>query len=216
MAARPQYTPEQRNFLAMAFERHKTTKYRKIQLVQQKFPEARLPGKSTIHYIWKKQNKFFACHNLNSKQSAGDTFSGRSRSAWTPVNIEAVKALLDTDAKKEADDPNISTCRKNELGITPSSFCRIVKELKYHCYKMDVSQKLNEGDNERRLQFVLNNLTDADLNNCAFSDEATFFLDGEVNTQNIRRYTNKKVHREDQGGKPAQFRHTKSLSILRK
>lgn len=217
MAARPQYTPEQRNFLAMAFERHKTTKYRKIQLVQQeftqKFPEARLPGKTTIHYIWKKQNKFFTYHNLNSKQSAGDTFSGRSRSARTPENIEAVKALLDADAKKEADDPNINTCRKNELGITPSAFCRIVKELKYHCYKMDVSQKLNEGDNERRLQFanfVLNNLTDADLNNCAFSDEATFSLDGEVNTQNIRRYAEKKVHREDQGGKPAQFRHTKS------
>ena len=79
---------------------------------------------------------FFTCHNLNSKQSAGNIFSG---SAWTPANIEAVKALLDADAKKEADDPNINTCRKNELGITPSSFCRIVKELKYHCYKMDVS-----------------------------------------------------------------------------
>ena len=43
-----------------------------------------------------------------------------------------------------------------------------------------------------------------------FSDEATFSLDGEVNTQNIRRYAEKKVRGEDRGGKPEKFRHTKS------
>ena len=121
--------------------------------------------------------------------------------------------MIEADAEKEADDPAINTCRKNELGLTPSTFCRIVKELKFHCYKMEVSQKLKDQDYKKRLQFanfVVNELTAADLSNCVFSDEATFSLDSEVNTKNIRRYAEKKVRGEDRGGKPEKFRHTKS------
>ena len=46
--------------------------------------------------------------------------------------------------------------------------------------------------------------------NVAYSDEATFSLDGEINTQNVRRYAPKKQAGLVNSGKPKQFRHTKS------
>ena len=70
---------------------------------------------------------------------------------------------------------------------------------------------LQETDLERRLRFanhVLNNMDEADLMNTAFSDDATFTMDGMVNSQNVRRYAKRKTRGVEQGGRPANFRHT--------
>ena len=72
-------------------------------------------------------------------------------------------------------------------------------------------QELIESDYGRRISFaehVLNRLNRARLLNTAFSDEATFTLDGMVNSQNVRKYCLKKTRGEEEGGRPEQFRHT--------
>jgi hypothetical protein len=75
------------------------------------------------------------------------------------------------------------------------------------------SHALKETDLDRRLRFanhVLNNMSEADLINTAFSDEASFTLDGMVNSQNVRRYAKRKTRGVEEGGRPANFRHTHS------
>ena len=54
------------------------------------------------------------------------------------------------------------------------------------------------------------NLSITEKRNVAYSDEATFSLDGEVNTQNVRSHALKKQYGVNLGGKPSQFRHTTS------
>ena len=124
-----------------------------------------------------------ADHNLNSKSSPCDTHFGR-----TPENIAAVKAVLDADADKPADDPGINTCRRNILGLNPSTWSRIAtKDLSYHSYKMERSQGLKPEDLPRRMRFAdtFVNLSRREMANIVYSDDATISLDGEVN---IRRY----------------------------
>ena len=212
-----QFTPEQRNLLCLAYERHKG-KARGTMNVQEefrlKYPESKVPLQSTIYRIWQKQNRVFTVHNLNSKSSPGETFSGRPRSAITPENIQAVQDMLDRDCEKEYDDPSINSCRRNELGIDRSTMSRIIKQhLHYHCYKMIKCQALLDTDLDRRRRFatyILNNLTEEDMLNTAFSDEATFTMDGMINSQNVRRYAPKKVRGGDEGGRPKNFRYKTS------
>ena len=64
------------------------------------------------------------------------------------------------------------------------------KDLSYHGYKMERSQGLKPEDLPRRMRFsdTFVNLSRREMANIAYSDEATFSLDGEVN---IRRYAPK-------------------------
>ena len=55
---RPQFTMEQRNFLALEYHKHKGTRNFKDQLLadfQAKFPGVRVPGKNIMAKILKKQ-----------------------------------------------------------------------------------------------------------------------------------------------------------------
>lgn len=211
-----QYSPEERNCLVMAYQQHRGTHncFKKVTAIfSTKFPNTRVPIKCSIIKMWKKQQSKFTVHNLNSSVSPGDSHSGRKRTARSAHNIAAVKAVLDADAEKAADDPSINSCRRNVLGLNPSTWCRIAnKDLQYHSYKLEQSHHLQPQDLPRRVSFAWHyiNLSQADKNNVAYSDEATFSLDGEVNTQNIRRYAPRKEYGVDRGGKPEQFRHTKS------
>ena len=90
-----------------------------------------------------------------------------------------MKALLNGDSERDFDDPTIHNCRKNE----------------------------NPG--LQFANFVVKEMTEADLNNALLSDEATFSLDVTDNSQNIRRYAEKKVMAEDIEGKLSEFCHTK-------
>ena len=134
-----QYTPEERNFMMMAYQNHrgKASCIMKVQeKFRDKFPNSRVPPQKTINQIWKKQNTAFTVHNLNSKTSPGDSHSGRKRSAITPESIQAVQDMLDRDCEKENDDPNIHSCRRNELGLSAATMSRIINHhLNYHCYK---------------------------------------------------------------------------------
>ena len=135
-----QYTPEQRNFLVMAYEKAKGTKYFFQAIITQflqKYPDSpQVPTFRAIRDMARKQNTFFTLHNLNSKLSPGPTHSGAPRTVRTEENLEAVKVTLEGDILKDPDDPDINTCRKNYHGISKSLFNRITKDLGFIPYKI--------------------------------------------------------------------------------
>ena len=146
-----QFTPEERNAICMAYQRYKGTKeaYRLvIQEFSGQFPQARVPNNSTVIRIWSKQQQHFTVHNLNnSMKSPRDSFSGRKRAARSEVKIAAVKAVLDGDSVKPADDPTISSCRRNTLGMNATAWHRIAtKDLQYHSYKARIRQEVERLD----------------------------------------------------------------------
>ena len=81
-----------------------------------------------------------------------------------------------------------------------------------HCYKLEMSCDMKLEDLLMRMNFAQHviNLSLTKQKNVAHSDEATFTLDGEVNARNIWHYAPKKEYGGDVGGKPEQFRHTKT------
>lgn len=101
-------------------------------------------------------------------------------------------------------DPTSSTRKLAEIsGIPRSSLQRILKQHKYHPYKIHLVQELNEDDPDRRIQFC-EEMSERSLNNpnflysTCFSDECTFFLNGHVNRHNCRYWSdsNPRIMRE--------------------
>lgn len=85
------------------------------------------------------------------------------------------------------------------LDISKSSVKNILKNAKYHPYKIRLIHELNEDDYDRRLQFCENmqercNEDPFFCRNILFSDEATFFLNGSVNRQNCRYWSKENTH----------------------
>lgn len=82
-----------------------------------------------------------------------------------------------------------------DLGIGKSSVANIFKKVKYHPYKVRLIHELSEDEFDRRTEFCeymmnQNNFTD----NVLFSDEATFYLNGHVNRQNTRYWSDENPH----------------------
>ena len=133
MPPRPQFTRDERNFLAFEYHKHKGTRCFRDKVLDAfvaKFPGARRPSINQMRDVWKKQFKNGTVNNCNSKSSPGETHSGRPKTARSPPNIQAVKDKCDRDAQKVMGDANVSpvsSSRRNGLAITKSSFSRIVK-----------------------------------------------------------------------------------------
>ena len=108
----------------------------------------------------------------------------------------------------------VSSSRRNTLGIPKSSWSRGAKELRYHPFKPIARQQLLPEDFPRRLHFCnwIITLTDQDLMQFLFSDEANFQLCGKINSQNVRRYAPTKKSDPVNGGRPAHFIEEKSKS----
>ncbi|KAF2346462.1 hypothetical protein FHG87_022782 [Trinorchestia longiramus] len=89
-----------------------------------------------------------------------------------------------------ADRPTTSTRKRStQLTMSRKSLQRILKEdLKYHPYKIPLTQELQLTDYQKRLDFAQNVLQLADdenfITNLIMTDEAHFHLNGEVNKQN--------------------------------
>lgn len=85
------------------------------------------------------------------------------------------------------------------LDIAKASVLNILHRNQYHPYKMQVVQELSDGDFDRRLEFCerLQNMCNNDpylVKNIVFSDESTFYLNGNVNTQNYRYWSDTNPH----------------------
>lgn len=110
---------------------------------------------------------------------------GRPRTVRTDVSIQAVSISV-------ADRPTTSTRKRStQLTMSRRSLQRILKEdLKYHPYKIQLTQELQLTDYQKRLDFAQTFLLLADaenfIANLIMTDEAHFYLNGDVNKQNCR------------------------------
>ena len=111
---------------------------------------------------------------------------GSVKTVRTPQNIDAVRPSLERS-------PRRSTVRHSKtLGLSESSVRRILHlDLHFHPYKIQVVQKLEEGDEAKRLVFSQQmldfiNRNKEVFNNLITSDEAHFHLTGLVNNHNCR------------------------------
>lgn len=110
--------------------------------------------------------------------------SGRPSTA-TGDNSEAI--VLES----VAEDPTTSTRRlSDEVNVSQSSVCRILKNNNFHPYKPLYSQFICDGDSDRRAQFceqMLSKFTrdPAFVRKITFSDECVFNLAGNVNKHNV-------------------------------
>ncbi|KAF2360319.1 Protein of unknown function DUF4817 [Trinorchestia longiramus] len=110
---------------------------------------------------------------------------GKPRTVRTYVSIQAVSESV-------ADRPTTSTRKRfTQLKMSRRYLPRILKEdLKYHPYKIQLTQELQLMDYQKRLDFAQKVLQLADdenfITNLIMTDEAHFHLNGEVNKQNCR------------------------------
>ncbi|KAJ8962552.1 hypothetical protein NQ318_000944 [Aromia moschata] len=86
-----------------------------------------------------------------------------------------------------------------DLNIGKSSVSNIFKKVKYHPYRVRLIHELAEDDFDRRTEFCEymmdhNNQNNGFIANILFSDEATFFLNGHVNRQNTRYWSQENPH----------------------
>ena len=122
-----------------------------------------------------------ANNKVNMSLNLNKGNSGRRRTIRTAENIDAVRELLQQD-------PHASALR-NPIQTSCSSFNRITKhDIKWHPYRIHVRHELLPGDFARRLRFSLwlNERCRREnfLANLLIGDEASFVMNGEVNTQN--------------------------------
>ena len=86
-----------------------------------------------------------------------------------------------------------------ELGLSKNTIHRILRERKLKPYKIQILQKINDEDKDRRLEFAEEQLEvmtriDDYLDLVIFSDECIFCLDGRVNKQNCRYWSDENPH----------------------
>jgi transposase len=98
---------------------------------------------------------------------------------------EVIKAFTD------APNSSIRSVSRNVEMPSKSSIQRILKDAKFHPYRLQLCQKLRPQDWQRRVDHALTQLARMTvdlsfLQNLQFSDEAHFHLDGTVNRQNFR------------------------------
>ena len=120
----------------------------------------------------------------------------KGNQARTSRNEENFKKV--EDHFKE--NPHSSTRRASLiLDVSQSSVVRILKNIKWHPYKVQVIQKLSAEDLAKRSQFAHEELARIENNsmhlaNLMFSDGAHFHLDGAVNRHNHRYWAPKNPH----------------------
>ena len=115
--------------------------------------------------------------------------SGRKRTGRSQDNIDAVQEEL-------INNPDDITCRINNLGLRSATFNRIVRiDLKWHLYKIQRRHQLLAADYQRRRQFsewfLQQNRAPQFLPNLVIGDEAGFWMNGRVSSQNVRKYAPK-------------------------
>lgn len=98
------------------------------------------------------------------------------------------------------ENPHISSRQiATENSLSKSTVLRYLKKNKFHPYKINLVHELNEEDFDRRMEFceVMMERCNNDpqfVEHVAFSDEASFYLNGTVNRQNCRYWSDTNPH----------------------
>ena len=136
-----QLTTDQRVFVVTKFLESKSLQETQLAFAEA-FPDREPPAKKTI---WKNVQKSRE-HGTSLNRNKGH--SGRRRTVRTEDTIAAVQRHLQ-------EHPRGTSCRRNGLGLSHSSFNRIAKlDLHLHPYRMHVRHQLQAADFGRRLNFA--------------------------------------------------------------
>jgi len=98
------------------------------------------------------------------------------------------------------EDPHRSTADISDmLTLTQTSVKRILRKNKFHPYRLQLSQALNEQDFENRINFCNWGLARIQeqarfFNSVLFTDEASFHNNGNVNRHNLHYYNDANPH----------------------
>lgn len=146
------------------------------------------PGRRVgSQYVLQLLNKFMETGSVGNKK----------HEPQRPIRNEAVEVAVLGHLQMD----NTQSIRKvaEASGVSRSSVHRILKAHKFHPYKFKLVHELNEDDPDRRLEFCeifseqLNGNANLLYNTC-FSDESTFYLNGEVNRHNCRYWSEANPH----------------------
>ena len=176
------FSTEQRVFIVKNYlESHSYVEVRLLFSLE--FPDRNPPSKMGI---WKNVKKYLnegTSLNLNSKKC------GRKQTGRSDENIDAeLDALIN--------NPNGFSCRINDLDIPHVTINRIVRiDLKWHPYRIQRRHELKAGDYARQVQFcecfLQKNRARQWLSSFVIGDEAGFWMNGRVSSQNVRKYAPK-------------------------
>lgn len=98
------------------------------------------------------------------------------------------------------EDPNLSTRKASQAHDTSeTSIRRVLKNAKFHLYKINLVQELIANDFDRRVEFCKIMMQKIEehpefINKIVFSDKTTFLLDGAVNRHNSRYWSDINPH----------------------
>lgn len=146
-------------------------------LYRARYPNRRIPGKDTFRYVEQELRK----GSLPSGKAKVET--PRTKSIQTDDNV------INTLAYLQANPHTSIRHLESELGISKSTIHRILKNHKYHPFKIHLVQDLNPQDFDRRCTFIAHMHVRLDvelsfLDKILWSDESRFHNNGMVNRHN--------------------------------
>ncbi|KAF2366854.1 Protein of unknown function DUF4817 [Trinorchestia longiramus] len=173
-----QLTKEQRIFFVLEYETTKNCEQVR-RAFNETFPERNSPDKKTVYRTVRKFNE----HGSISNRYKGN--SGRKIIQRTENNIAIVQRAI-------TENPTTSV-RRNETNLSKFTFHRILKkDTRLHPYKMQIKHELLPCDYARRREFC-NWFISKDqrfTERLVVTVEAAFSMNGRVNTQNTRFWSN--------------------------
>lgn len=143
------------------------------------------PAFQTVGRLYKKLQETGSVHDRQR--------TGRPRSSTGARNAELVLARV-------AGSPERSSRKiAQELNLSHQSVLRVLQRNRFHPYKIQIVQKLELGDDDRRIEFCNWFETKIQENpalpqSILFSDEATFHLSGRVNRHNCVYWAEENPH----------------------
>jgi transposase len=168
-----------------------TNSYAEVKkILQHRFPQSTIPADSTIKRL------------VDRFRSTGSVFNTAYQRHPTVLTDEMVTVIQD----EMMNNPRLSLRRlAQQVDVSYKTAYRAVREqLGLHPYRVTVTHQLLPADHQARVHFCewLGNVLQNDvsfLDNCYFTDEAWFHLNGYVNSQNSRHWCDKNpyiIHEE--------------------
>ena len=170
----------ERTFIVKTFYKTGSLQQTRNQF-RERFAERQNLALSTIWYNVRK----FEQNGTSLNRNKGN--SGRCRTGRSVENIELVRNRL-------AEHPTGTSARRNGVGIPSATFNRITRlDLRQHPYRTHVRHELLPHDFQRRLNFARWLIercrrNENFLRNFVVGDEATFCMNGQVNSRNVQVY----------------------------
>lgn len=132
---------------------------------------------------------------LNKLQATG-TLKDAPRSGRPPLSEEKKVEIV---AEMVINPTQSTSAVAESCGVSSKSVQRVLKKEKFHPYKMKILHALTEDDPDRRVEFCewLTRTIEGErgfLKRVCFADECTFFLNGKVNKQNVRYWSDTNPH----------------------